>query len=146
MTNEDKIAALEAEVDKLKASQPTPVDAAAVGAWRDRMRGFDEARASAMPPSVVRDWAVIPDDVVKAVGCRDARAPAGPSSQGVIPSSQQVSNVRSGGGGRGGWSREVPLSPPAGINYVDALLEVDSARKRGEAMIQEAKRKVAESK
>ena len=69
MSNEDKIAALEATVDQLKAAlAPTPKnDETAVGAWRDQMRGFGEARASAMPPSVVRDWAVIPDDVVRAV-------------------------------------------------------------------------------
>jgi hypothetical protein len=143
-----EIAELKAKVEKLEASlAPTPNDDAAIGAWRDQMRGFDEARASSMPPSVVRDWAVIPDEVVRAVGCRDARAPQGPSSAGVIPSSQQVSNVRTGGGGRGtGWQREVPLSSPPGIAWVDALCEVDAAKQRGVRMLEEAKHKAAESK
>ena len=149
MTSDAKaIADLKAEVDQLKASlAPTPCDEAAVGAWRDQNRGFAEARASAMPPSVVRDWAVIPDDVVRAVGCRDARAPAGPSSAGVIPSSQQISNVRTGGGPRGtGWQRELPLASPPGIAWVDALCEVDAAKQRGVRMLEEAKHKAAELK
>jgi hypothetical protein len=145
----NKIAALEAKIEKLEASlAPTPNDEAAVGAWRDAQHKIAEARASvtgfgradlaeferACPTSTMRDIV------------RDNRAPSGPSSQGVIPSSQQMSNVRTGGGPRGtGWAREVPLSSPPGIAWVDALCEVDAAKERGVRMVEEAKRKAAEN-
>ena len=78
------------------------------------MRELSERRMSqAMPPSVVRDFAVLDDATVKGIALRDARAPTGPSSQGAIPSSQQVSNVRGTGGipgGGTGWSHSVPLT------------------------------------
>ena len=148
MTDKDEIAALKAEVDALKAAlTPTYDDPKAAAEWRDKMRALSEARANIMPPSVVRDWAVLPDNLVRDISCRDNRAPMGPSSQGVIPSSQQISGVSVGGSpNRTGWARETPLSPPPGIAYVDRLLEVDSARQRGQAMIEEAKRKAAETK
>jgi hypothetical protein len=100
-----------------------------------------------MSPSTMLEFAqAVPDDVVRGIA-RDARAPSGPSSQGVIPSSQQMSNVRTGGGGRGtGWAREVPLSNPPGIGWVDALCEVDAAKQRGVRMVEEAKLKAAEPK
>jgi hypothetical protein len=73
--------------------------------------------AMATPPSVVRDWAVIPDHIVRGV-VNDRHAPTGPSSQGVIPSSQSVSNVHTGGRGSG-WSHEIPLGPQPGIDLID---------------------------
>jgi hypothetical protein len=48
-----------------------------------------------------------PDDQCKAIAMRDSRAPQGPSSQGIIPTSQPISDVRSGGGG--GWQHTVPI-------------------------------------
>ena len=145
-TSKDEIAALKAEVDKLKASlAPALDDRAAVGAWRDQMRAASEARASVMHPSVVRDMAVIPDDVVRAVALRDSRAPQGPSSAGA---SGQVTRVSSNpgipGSNTSGWLRETPLGPPPGIGYVDMLARVDEAKQRGVAMVEEARRKAAE--
>jgi hypothetical protein len=150
MTSKDEIPQLRKELTDLKASlAPTPDDPAAVGKWRDEMHALAERRAAGHNPFSRADIAAMqaaaPDDVVKNIALRDARAPTGPSSQGAIPSSQQVSNVRTGGGGnRTGWQNPIPLSPPPGIAWVDAILEVDSTKQRGERMIEEAKRKAAE--
>ena len=83
----------------------------------------------ATPPSVVRDFAVLDNRLVKEIALRDARAPTGPSSQGAIPSSQQLSNVHTGGGGTG-WVDPRPLSNPPGINWVDAQLIADDVKQR----------------
>ena len=156
MTKKDEIAALRAEVDALKAAQPKPIDWAeqdrAAAKFVDEMRELSERRMSqAMPPSVVRDFAVLDDATVKGIALRDARAPTGPSSQGAIPSSQQVSNVRGAGGGRGsGWSEPSPLSNPPGVNWADRLMDAQDARDRAELVEREAKfkamQKLAEGK
>jgi hypothetical protein len=107
--------------------------------------------AQAMPPSVVRDWAVLDDRMVKEIALRDARAPVGPSSQGVIPSSQQMSNVHTGGkSSTPGWAREIPLGPSPHQRYVDAQLDAQDAKDRAELIEREAKfkamQKLAEGK
>jgi hypothetical protein len=86
--------------------------------------------AMATPPSVVRDWAVLDDKLVKEIALRDARAPTSPS--GTIPRSQQVT----GGSGPSpsstpGWSEPRPLTNPPGINWVDAQLIADDVKQRG---------------
>src|SRR5262249_24806457 len=94
----------------------------------------------------VPDWALdtaraVPTDLIRNVALRDDRAPTGPSAQGVIPSSQQMSNVRPGGGVPGmgtGWAHEVPLSNPPGIRYVDAQLDAQDAKDRAERIAQDA--------
>ena len=93
----------------------------------------------------VPDWAqdmakAVPTDLIRDIALRDNRAPTGPSSQGIIPSSQQMSNVRLGGGGSG---HVVPLGPPPGIQHVDAIVEADTARQRADAIIEEARRRAA---
>jgi hypothetical protein len=95
--------------------------------------------SQATPPSVVRDFAVLDNNLVKEVAMRDARAPAGPSSAGAIPSSQQISNVRGAGGGSG-WAREVPLSNPPGVAQADRLMDAQDAKDRHERIVQEAQR------
>jgi hypothetical protein len=85
----------------------------------------------ATPPSVIRDFAVLDDRLVKEIALRDARAPTGPSSQGVIPSSQTVSGVHVGGKSSG-WVEPRPLSNPPGTNWVDAQCIADEVRQRAE--------------
>jgi len=92
-----------------------------------------EARRAGVP-----DWALdmaraTPTSMLQEIAGRDNRAPTGPSSQGVIPSSQQVSNVRGNvPGGGTGWSEPRPLGPPPGIHLVDAQLIADDVRQRAE--------------
>jgi hypothetical protein len=87
-----------------------------------------EARARGVP-----DWAIdmanaVPTDLIRDI-VHDNRAPTGPSAQGIIPSSQQVSNVRTGGSATG---HVVPLSNPPGTNWVDAICIADDVRQRAE--------------
>jgi hypothetical protein len=144
MTDE-RITALEAEIAKLKSSQPTQIDRAAEGKWRDEMRQIAEQRASQGALShYTRDQlremvAACPDpqDLV-----RDHRgAPLGPSSEGAIPTSQTVSNVHSGAGLHGsntsGWRRETPLTNPPGTNYADKLMDAQDRRDRHELIQRE---------
>jgi hypothetical protein len=137
MTNEDKIAALEREVAELKAAQPKPQPSRedqerATAKWIDEMHQMREGRmAFATPPSVVRDFAVLDDRMVKEIALRDARAPTGPSSQGVIRSSQTVSGVHTGGKSSG-WVDPRPLSNPPGTFWVDAQCIADEVRQRKE--------------
>ena len=59
---------------------------------------IDWTARMSMPPSALRAMVeAVPDRVIRDIAMRDARAPQGPSSQGAIPSSQQVSNVHPGG-------------------------------------------------
>jgi len=140
MTNKkqtaDEIAALRKKVEELEAKLSPPksefkpmTDAE----WRDQMHQAAERRmAMATPPSVIRDFAVLDDALVKGIALRDARAPQGPSSQGASPSSQQMSNVHPSGvpGGGTGWQAPTPLSPPPGIQWVDAQLIADDVKQR----------------
>src|SRR6516164_1608999 len=109
MTKQDetaeRVAQLEKELAELKAKVDPPKSTfveMSDAEWRDKMHQAAERRMSmATPPSVARYFA----DGVTPADCADinraARAPQGPSSQGATPSSQQLSNVRTGGGGTG---------------------------------------------
>ena len=112
MTDE-RIAALEAQIAALKATQPTPIDPTAVSAWRDKMheiaerRALRDAKSFFSPADLAAMRSAAPDDQVKAIALRDARAPTGPSSAGIVPTSQPISNVRVGGGT--GWGYVAPI-------------------------------------
>ena len=107
-----QIEALQAQIDRLKSSQPTVIDKAAEGEWRDRMHEIAEQRALRDAKSMYTRaelaamQAAAPDDQVKAIALRDGRAPTGPSSQGIIPTSQPISNVRGPGSG---WLAPRPI-------------------------------------
>ena len=122
MTNKkqtaDEIAALRAEVDALKAAQPQRQQTweeiqASAAKFRDEMHQLREGRANVVP-SWLREACAGGVTDADARGIAAARhAPTGPSSQGAIPSSQQVSNVRGTGGipgGGTGWAHSVPLT------------------------------------
>src|SRR5215470_13667981 len=90
MTDKDRIAALEREVEALKGKVNPPksdFEPKTDAEWIDEMHQMRERRMSmATPPSVVRDWAVIPEHIVKGI-VEDRHAPT--SATGMIPSSQQ---------------------------------------------------------
>jgi hypothetical protein len=138
MTDKDELAALKKKVEELEAKVSPPQSTFVPmtdAEWQDKMHQMKERRmAMATPPEVVLDWAVIPDHIVRGIALRDARAPQGPSSQGVIPSSQSVSNVRTGGSATPGWVDPTPLSNPPGTRLVDALCIADDVRQRAERM------------
>lgn len=149
MSDKNDIAQLKAELDELKASlAPTPNDEAAMRQWQSDMHNLRERQAAGFNPFSRADLEEMeraaPTNVVRDIAPRDARGPLTPCSPGAIPSSAPVSNVSRPVGT--GWAREIPLSSPPGINYVDMLLRVDEAKKQGERMVEDVKRKPAESK
>jgi hypothetical protein len=72
------------------------------------------------------------------IAMRDARAPTGPSSQGIIPTSQTISNVHPGGGGapinNTGWRTPTPIGPPPGVAAADRLMDADARRDFAESL------------
>ena len=107
-----------------------------------------QARAN-IAPEILREMErVCPTRMMRDIAMRDNRAPTGPSSQGIIPSSQQLSNVRPGGGapnvpgGGTGWMRETPIGPPPGIRYDDAQMDAQDERDKADLERAEAMRKL----
>jgi hypothetical protein len=86
---------------------------------RDMVHRTRERQANAwMPPDAVREMvAAEPRGFMQGVALRDSRAPQGPGTS--IPSSQQVSNVRTGGSNTPGWADPRPLGPQPGIDLID---------------------------
>ena len=126
MINADEIAALRARIEQLERAAKPPAEPDLKNFQR-----YDPTARMTMPASVLREMAAaVPDNFVRDIAMRDGRAPTGPSSQGVIPSSQQVSNVRLGGGT--GWQAPIPLGPSPHQRYVDAQLDAQDARDRAE--------------
>jgi hypothetical protein len=133
MSDKDRIAARERDLAELKGKIDPPKGKSnpmSDAEWRDQMHQLAEKRMSmATPPSVVRDWAVIPEDIVRGI-VQDRHAPTGPSSAGA---SGTVGRVSSNPGIAGsGWSEPRPLSNPPGTHLVDALCIADDVRQRAE--------------
>jgi hypothetical protein len=133
----DELAALKKKVEELEAKVSPPKSTfvpMSDAEWIDEMHQMRERRMSqATPPEVVRYFA----DGVTDADCADIRrashAPTGPSSQGIIPSSQQVTGVHTGGrSSTPGWQEPRPLRNPDGTNWVDAIAIADDQRQRAE--------------
>jgi hypothetical protein len=148
MTDKDEIADLKRELAQVKSAMQ-PIDHAAMEReareWMDRMhqaRGAHMAHASAFSrEDLAAMEAATPTQTVREIAMRDNRAPLGPSVQGVIPSSQPLSNIRTGGGGTG-WLPERPLGPQPGINHIDRLLDHADMQDRHERMMEAARQQV----
>jgi len=136
MTKQDeKIAPLERQLAELKAKVDPPksdfkpmTDAE----WIDEMHQMRERRMSmATPPSVIRDWNVLDENLCKGIR-EDRHAPTG--RPGMIPSSQSTggSEPRPSAGDGSGWGAARPLGPQPGIGWVDAQLIADEVRQRAE--------------
>jgi hypothetical protein len=145
-----QVAALEA---KINAAQAPPRPPISDGEWRDQMHALAERRANnyvTLSPERRREMAracstADLQDLVHA-----SHRPQGPSAGG-IPSSQQLTGVRAGGGaavsGNGtGWREAAPLRPPPGTAMADRIVDEFDRRDRAELAERLAKKKVAESK
>ena len=131
MTNKqtDELAALKARIEELERANKPP-EPFVPEPWTP----YDPTSHMSMPPSAVREMAnAIPDHVVKDIVHRGAIPPA----SGMSPSSSQITSVRPGGGaanvpgGGTGWQAPIPLSPPPGIQWVDAQCIADDVKSRG---------------
>jgi hypothetical protein len=126
MSDKDELAALKARVAQLEAKAKPAEPFKPDPNWQR----YDPTARMSMPRSALQEMVnAVPDHMMRDI-VHDNQAPTGPSSAGAIPSSQQVSNVRAGGGT--GWAREVPLSNPPGTHLVDALCIADDVRQRAE--------------
>jgi hypothetical protein len=127
MTKTDELAALKARVEELEraAKPPAPPDP---GDYTP----INPLDRLSMPVSTMREMArAVPDAMMREIAMKDHRAPTGPSGQGIVPGSQQLSNIR--GTGRGtGWSEPTPLSNPPGTRLIDAIAIADEVRQRAE--------------
>jgi hypothetical protein len=136
----DELSELKARVAELEraAAPPKPY----IDDWVPPPHPIDRV---SMSPATMREFAeAVPTSLIRDV-VRDNRAPQGPSSAGASGQlTKTSSNPGIPGSNTSGWLRETPLGPPPGISYVDMLCEVDAERQRGQAMVQEAKRKAAE--
>jgi hypothetical protein len=134
MSNEE-IAALRKRIEELEAKAKPPEKKSEFvpmsdAEWIDRMHQMREGRmAMATPPSVLRDLAAAEPKGFMSGVLRDNRnAPTSPT--GMIPRSEQPSNVRGSAGSGTGYVDPRPLGPQPGINWVDAQLIADDVRKR----------------
>lgn len=148
MTDE-RITRLEAELAALKSSQPTPIDRAVEGEWRDKMHEIAERNASQgalshYTPAQLREMTAACPDPQSLV--RDHRgAPTGPSSAGTSGQVTKVStNAGLPGSNTSGWRREAPLGPQPHIQHVDRLMDAQDRRDRLELI--QAERRRAEGK
>jgi hypothetical protein len=136
MTNEEKIAALEREMAKLKAAaEPKPEKTWAEierenAEHQDRVHQMRERQANTwMHPSVVQDLVNgEPKGFMSGVIGDNRNAPT--SARGMIPNS-------GGGGGSAvspgtGYVAPTPLGPQPGIGWVDAQMIADEVRQRAE--------------
>jgi hypothetical protein len=132
-----EIAELKSKLVKLEeavkaASPPAPVSAEEMkrqeAEWIDKMHQMREGRMSlATPPSVQRYFA----DGVTPADCADIRQQAHrPTGRpGMIPEQPSKGSASSPGTG---WRDATPISPPPGINWVDAQCIADDVRQRAE--------------
>jgi hypothetical protein len=99
------------------------------------------ARANIDPETLKDMERACPTSTMRDIAMRDARAPQGPSSAGIIPTSQQVSRVSSNAGLVGsntsGWREAKPLGPQPGIDHVDRLVDAQDRRDRLELIQRE---------
>jgi hypothetical protein len=145
MTDKDELAALKKKVEELEAKVSPPESSfvpMSDAEHRDWVHQMSERRmAMATPPSVIRDWNVLDDNLVKGVR-DDARCPTSPS--GMIPSSQPSGGPANVPGSGTGWAHEIPLSPPPGVAQADRLMDAQDARDRAELIERDARIKAME--
>jgi hypothetical protein len=115
MTEEEIAAQVAALVRRELAAQKAKAepDMSGMEAYRSDMHALRERNASVIPPWLHREVAGGVTDADAKDLVHASHAPKGPSGQGVIPSTQEVTRVsRSPGipGSGTGWQHEIPLT------------------------------------
>jgi hypothetical protein len=143
MDQDDKIAALEREVEALKRKvEPEPIDwERRIAEHRDAMHQIAEGRMARASNFSREDLAAMEAAAPRSV-CQDIAARGGvraPSADGVA--NAVISVHRSPGllGTQSGWIEPRPFGPQPGINHVDRLVDAQDARDRAELIAQEAR-------
>jgi hypothetical protein len=122
----DELAELKARVAELERANKPPKPFK-----EEPWQRYDPTANMRMPISALQEMArAVPTEMVRGI-VRDHQAPSGPSSAGIVPSSQQLTGVRpAGGSNTPGWRNPAPLSNPPGIRMVDALCIADDVKQR----------------
>jgi hypothetical protein len=144
MTDAKRIEELQAQIDRLKASQPTPIDHAAAGRWKDEMREIADRRALREAKSffsraeLAAMQSAAPDAQCREIAMRDCRAPTSPSQAGASGRVERVhTNAGLPGTNTSGWRPQTPLTNPPGTNYADKLMDAADRRDRAELIARE---------
>ena len=142
MTNnnkKDELAELKARIDELEraAKPPEPY----IDDWVPPPPAIDRV---SMHPSTMMEFArAVPDSVIRDI-VQDNRAPQGPSSAGASGQITKVSTSPGIPGSGTGWVNSSPLTPPAGLRWVDQQLDAQDRKDRETLIEQEALRRLAE--
>jgi hypothetical protein len=143
MDQDEKIAALEREVEALKRKvEPEPIDwERRIAEHRDQMHQMAEARMARAGNFSREDLAAMeaaaPRSVCQDIAARGGvRPPSADGTTGTISSIHRSPGVYSN---TGGWRPETPFGPQPGINHVDRLVDAQDARDRAELIAQEAR-------
>jgi hypothetical protein len=148
-----QIADLQAQIDRLTAQQPTPIDHDAAARWRDRQREIADRRDLAGAKSMYSRaelaafQAAAPDDVCREIALRDCRAPTSPSQAGASGRVERVStNAGIVGSNTSGWRDAKALGPQPHISHVDRLMDEQDRRDKADLIRAEEARRRAEQK
>ena len=117
MSIEERITALEAEIERLRARDRPPTG-------RGPRAAYDPTAQMSMPAEALREMARVD---VGALVADFRRGPAAPSS--VIPSRPSAAGERPSVGVNG-WIGERPIGPPAGVAICDQMLDAQDALDR----------------
>jgi hypothetical protein len=147
MTNDEKIAKLEAEIEALKqaAKPPESIDwDRVVAEHRDKMHQAAERRAANWYQPSREELAAYqratPDDC-----CRDLASHGTTPQRSVAGVSGTLSSVHPNAGLAGshkgtGWREAAPLGPPPGVAAADRLMDAQDAKDRHALIMEEAQR------
>jgi hypothetical protein len=122
----DELAELRARVAELERANKPPKPFK-----EEPWQRYDPTANMTMPLNALRAMVdAVPDSMVRGI-VRDNQGPTGPSSAGIVPSSQQLTGIHpAGGSNTTGWREATPLGPPPGIHMVDALCIADDVKQR----------------
>jgi hypothetical protein len=146
MADDDKIAALQREVEALKrAMSPTADDRAAmdrrIAEHRDAMHQLAEARMARAGNFSREDLAAMEAAAPRSV-CQDIAARGGVKPPSADGTTGTISSIHRSSGvypNTSGWRPETPFGPQPGIAHVDRLVDAQDARDRAELIAQEAR-------
>jgi hypothetical protein len=146
MTNDEKIADLQREIDVLKRALPVTEDQRAemdrrAREWQNEMHQMREARMAHAAPFTREDLAAFEAATPRSV-CQDIAARGGvrpPSADGTTGTISSVHRSPGVYPNTSGWRSETPFGPQPGINHVDRLVDAQDVKDRAELIAQEAR-------
>ena len=146
MADDERIAALQRELDLLKRALPVTEDQRVAmdrraKEWQNEMHQMREARMAHAAPFTRADYAAFEAATPRSV-CQDIAARGGvrpPSADGTAGTISVVHRSPGVYPNTNGWRSETPFGPQPGINHVDRLVDAQDARDRAELILQEAR-------